>query len=181
MDLVWGNTSCNTAFICMGNDLVSLVPRLSVSFLVLLCSVSLHSNPLRIITRWMSIMSICTSNMTYKCHIYYVNLLLNISSRSPIIHEDKVKNLSSILHLHFSVSSRMDFPTPAKVILLILLVCHSIIDTMGLVTLPSPIEDLQSFYLPAWIVPILQHATEILLPPWSFLVSLSSLTFSYKL
>lgn len=136
MDLVWENTSCNTAFSCVGNDLVSLVPRLSVSFLVL-CSVSLHYNPLHIIIRWMSIMSICMSNMTYKCHIYYVSLLFNISSRSPVIHGDKVKNLSSISHFHFSVSSRMNFPTPAKVIFLILLVFHSIIDTMGLVTLPS--------------------------------------------
>ena len=82
-------------------------------------------------------MSICMSNMTYKCHIYYVSLLFNISSRSPVIHGDKVKNLSSISHFHFSVSSRMNFPTPAKVIFLILLVFHSIIDTMGLVTLPS--------------------------------------------
>lgn len=136
-----------------------------------------HSNPLHIIIRWMSIMSIRTSNMTYKCHIYYLNLLLNISSRSPIIHGDKVKNLSSILHLRFSISSRMNVPTPAKVIFLILLVCHSLIDIMGLVTLP--IEDLQSFYLPTWIIPILQHATEIQLPPWSFLVSLSSLTICY--
>lgn len=95
MDLVWENTSCNTAFSCVGNDLVSLVPRLSVSFLVL-CSVSLHSNPLHIIIRWMSIMSICMTDMTYKCHIYYISLLFNISSRSPIIHRDSQK---SFIHL----------------------------------------------------------------------------------